>query len=93
MDFENAMEDKIYGYLKGLVEVPSVSNTPCEKEAADRIAGYINGQSYFKIHPEYAGQYELQNESLGRTTPVSYTHLIRNMRGNAWKEKQGSAWR
>ena len=69
MDFENAMEDKIYGYLKGLVEVPSVSNTPCEKEAADRIAGYINGQSYFKIHPEYAGQYELQNDSLGRTTP------------------------
>lgn len=69
MKLETEMEQKIYGYLKELTAIPSVSNTPGEKEAAKRIGGFISGQSYFMAHPEYSGQYPLPGDALGRMTP------------------------
>ena len=34
-------EKQIYDYLRGMVSIPSVSNTPQEKEVSDYIAGCL----------------------------------------------------
>lgn len=63
------MKNQIYGYLKELVKIPSVSNTEGERDAAKWLSDAISSQDYFKVHPEYAGLYELPGDRLGRGTP------------------------
>ena len=49
-------EKQIYDYLRGMVSIPSVSNTPQEKEVSDYIAGCLERQPYFAKHPSPCGQ-------------------------------------
>lgn len=60
-------EKQIYDYLRGMVSIPSVSNTPQEKEVSDYIAGCLERQPYFAKHPSLCGQCALEGDSLGRT--------------------------
>ena len=50
-----------------MVSIPSVSNTPQEKEISDYIAGCLERQPYFAKHPSLCGQCALEGDSLGRT--------------------------
>ena len=60
-------EKQIYDYLREMVSIPSVSNTPQEKEISDYIAGCLERQPYFAKHPSLCGQCALEGDSLGRT--------------------------
>lgn len=61
------LKEEIYGYLKGMVSIPSVSNTPAERAAADYIGACLKGQPYFKAYPSRQGQYALDGDDLERT--------------------------
>ena len=74
------MKARIYKHLKGLVAIPSVSNTQEEKAAAEYLAGSLAEQAYFKKNPQLCGQFPLEGDMLGRSAvyglvTVSYTHL------------------
>ena len=62
------LKEEIYEYLRGMVSIPSISNTPQERAAADYIAGCLGGQPYFKEHPSLQGQYALEGDYLERTS-------------------------
>ena len=57
----------IYKHLKGLVAIPSVSNTQEEKAAAEYLAGSLAEQAYFKKNPQLCGQFPLEGDMLGRS--------------------------
>lgn len=48
-------EKQIYDYLRGMVSIPSVSNTPQEKEVSDYIAGCLERQPYLRNTRPSAG--------------------------------------
>lgn len=61
------MKARIYKHLKGLVAIPSVSNTQEEKAAAEYLAGSLAEQAYFKKNPQLCGQFPLEGDMLGRS--------------------------
>ena len=61
------MKQQIYEYLQQLVEIPSVSETSGELEAARVLENCLAGQKYFQKHTEYFGQEAIVGDALGRS--------------------------
>ncbi|MCB7319689.1 M20/M25/M40 family metallo-hydrolase [Lacrimispora sp. 210928-DFI.3.58] len=64
-------KEQIYDYLKGLVSIPSVSNTREEGRAAEYIADCLAEQAYFKEHPDQTGNWGTERTEI-RGRGVAY---------------------
>lgn len=58
---------RIYGHLRDLVAIPSISNTEEERGAADYLAESLAGQAYFRANPRLCGRFPIAGDPLGRT--------------------------
>ena len=60
------ISERIYGHLRELVAIPSISNTAQENRAADYLAESLAKQAYFRANPQLCGQFPIAGDPLGR---------------------------
>ncbi|MBS6953169.1 MAG: M20/M25/M40 family metallo-hydrolase [Enterocloster asparagiformis] len=60
------ISERIYGHLRELVAIPSISNTAQENRAADYLAESLAKQAYFRANPQLCGQFPIAGDPLDR---------------------------